>query len=218
MVFAVHIASTLNEMLRYHIKQISLITQHSLCNMQLIMWTITFELSMVTTLHGMGMIAVITPAIECTKSIPRVKATFKDIAKVGRVPIRFHKEGFGMNAVKYEHLCNMKAQDTTADLDILWKSSILFGSARPAWSGMMQFVHDGDHPGKASVMFLPMIDMNPTDVSCIYSTLLFVSEHAHHHSVKPIITFDQPLWWKANNYCHRTRLEKHSPQSRWISH
>ena len=25
-------------------------------------------------------------------------------------------------------------------------------------------VHDGDHPGKSSVMFLPMIDMNPTDV------------------------------------------------------
>ncbi len=84
----------------------------------------------------MGMIAVITPAIKCTKSIPRVKATFKDIAKVGRVPIRFHKERFGMNAVKYEHLCNMKAQDTTADLDILWNSSILFGSARPAWSAV----------------------------------------------------------------------------------
>ena len=146
------------------------------------------------TFHGMGMITVITPAIECTKSIPRVKATFKDIAIVGRVPVRFHKEGFGINAVKYEHLCNMKAQDTTADLDILWKSSILFGSAWPAWSGMMQFVHDGDHPGKASVMFLPMIDMNPTDVSCIYS---FVSEHVHRHNVKPIITFDQPLWWKA---------------------
>ena len=49
---AVHIMkySNLNEMLRYHINQISLITQHSLCNMQLIMWTITFELSMVTTL------------------------------------------------------------------------------------------------------------------------------------------------------------------------
>ncbi len=46
-------------------------------------------------------------------------------------------------------------------------------------------------------MFLPIIDMNPTDVSCIYSTLLFVSEHAHRHNVKPIITFDQPLWWKA---------------------
>ena len=62
---------------------------------------------------------------------------------------------------------------------------------------MMQFVHDGDHPGKSSVMFLPMIDMNPTAVSCIYSTLMFISEHAHRYNVQPIITFDQPLWWKA---------------------
>jgi hypothetical protein len=60
----------------------------------------------------MGMIAVITPAIECIKSIPRVKYC--------KSTIRFYKEGFGMNAVKYEHLCNMKTQDTTADLDILW--------------------------------------------------------------------------------------------------
>ena len=44
------------------------------------------------TFHGMGMIAVIPPAIQCTKPIPRVKATFKDIAIVGRVSIRFDKE------------------------------------------------------------------------------------------------------------------------------
>ena len=118
------------------------------------------------------MIAVITPASQCTKLISRVKATFKDIEVVGQVPIQFHqKESFGMDAIMYEHLCNMMAQDKTADLDILWKSSFMFGSQRPAWSGVMQFVQrDGDHPGKSSVMFLPMIDMNPSDASCIYST------------------------------------------------
>ena len=61
----------------------------------------------------------------------------------------------------------------------------------------MQFVHQGDHPGKASVMFLPIIDMNPSDSTCIYSTLMFVSEHAQRHGATPILTFDQPLWWKA---------------------
>ena len=62
---------------------------------------------------------------------------------------------------------------------------------------MMQFVHDGDHPGNSSVMFVLMIDMNPTDVSCIYSTLMFISEHAHRYNVQLFITFDKPLWWKA---------------------
>ena len=120
------------------------------------------------TFHGTGMIVFITPENQCTKPIPRVKVTYKDVAIVGRVPLHFHKEErSGTWAIKFENLCSFKAQNQEADLDILWKSSTLFGSPRPSWSGMMQFVHDGDHPGKSSVMFLPMIDMNPTDVSCI---------------------------------------------------
>ncbi len=62
---------------------------------------------------------------------------------------------------------------------------------------MMQFVHEGDHPDKSSVILLPMIDMKSNDITCIYSTLKFIAEHAHHHWVTPTITFDQPLWWKA---------------------
>ncbi len=67
---------------------------------------------------------------------------------------------------------------------------------RPAWSGMMQFLHRWSF-WRASVIFLPLIDMNPSDTTCIYSTLKFISEHARHHDVTPIITFDRPLWWKA---------------------
>ena len=62
---------------------------------------------------------------------------------------------------------------------------------------MMQFVHRGNHPGQSSVTFLPMIDMSSSDLTCIFSTLKFVTEHARKHNVTPIITFDQPLWWKA---------------------
>ena len=35
------------------------------------------------TFHGMGMIVVITPENQCTKPIPRVKVTYKDVAIVG---------------------------------------------------------------------------------------------------------------------------------------
>ena len=127
-----------------------------------------------------------------------MKVTSKDIAIVGRVPIHYHREeSLGMTAVTYRKLHDMKASDPTARLDILWKTSIMFGAPRPAWSGMMQFVHRGNHPGKSSVMFLPMIDMNPSDVTCVYSTLKYIQDHAQRHDVSPIITFDQPLWWKA---------------------
>ncbi|WAR03768.1 hypothetical protein MAR_010326 [Mya arenaria] len=116
----------------------------------------------------------------------------------GKVPILFHKEeGQGTDTVTYQMLATMEAQDPTADMDLIWKTSILFASPRPTWSGMMQFVMHGNHPGKSSFIFLPMIDMNPSDATCIFSTLKFVSEHARRHHVKPIITFDQPLWWKA---------------------
>ena len=70
----------------------------------------------------------------------------------------------------------------------------------PAWAGMMQVIHQGNHKGKSSITFLPMIDMNPSDVTCFSSTLKFVSEHAQRHNIaNPIVTFDQPLWWKTFN-------------------
>ncbi len=42
-----------------------------------------------------------------------------------------------------------------------------------------------------------MIDMNSSGMTCLYSTLLYVSSHARHYGVTPILTFEQPLWWKA---------------------
>ena len=42
-----------------------------------------------------------------------------------------------------------------------------------------------------------MIDMDPGDMSCIYLTLLFVSAEASSLNVTPVVTFDQPFWWKA---------------------
>ena len=64
----------------------------------------------------------------------------------------------------------------------------------------MQSVHQGRHQDKSSVLFLPTIDMNPSDVTCVSPTLHFVSEHAKQHGIaNPIVTFDQPLWLKAFN-------------------
>ena len=150
------------------------------------------------TFHGMGMIAAVTPGTKKSNPILRKKVSSRDIAMVGQVPIKYHREeSLGMTAVTYGKLHDMKASDPTAHLDLLWKTSIMFGSPRPMWSGMMQLLHRGNHPGRSSVMFLPMIDMNPSDATCVYSTLKYIREHARRHDVTPIITFDQPLWWKA---------------------
>lgn len=48
------------------------------------------------------------------------------------------------------------------------------------------------------MVFLPMIDLSPSDPSCIFSTVLYVSDQAlQHKKTAAILTFDQPLYWKA---------------------
>ena len=47
------------------------------------------------------------------------------------------------------------------------------------------------------MIFLPMINLEPGNTDCIYSTLMYVSEHAARCGVTPVLTFDQPLWLKA---------------------
>ena len=51
-----------------------------------------------------------------------------------------------------------------------------------------------------NLTFLPIIDLSPSDMNCIYSTLKFVSEILQ--SEKAHSTFDQPLFWKASKIIH----------------
>ena len=39
-----------------------------------------------------------------------------------------------------------------------------------------------------------MIDMKPSDESCIHSAMLFVCNQAKKYSCTPFLTFDKPLW------------------------
>ena len=83
-------------------------------------------------------------------------------------------------------------------VDVLWELSLNFKDETPGWQGMMHIIHQGlDHPGQSSIVFLPMIDLYSGDKTCILSTLNFVCDLSSKHQVPPIITFDQPLYWKA---------------------
>ena len=148
------------------------------------------------TFHGMGIMATVTPNITAKQLVSRIVVTEKDIAAVSQIRITFHQKILNNNLFTFR-TPNDFENETNSCLDILWKSSILFQKPRPNWSGMMQIIHRGPHPGKSSTFFLPMIDLKPTDPTCIYSTLHFVAEHAKRHNSSPILTFDQPLYWKA---------------------
>ena len=52
---------------------------------------------------------------------------------------------------------------------------------------------------QSDVLLLLIIDLPPTDLTCIYSTLLFIQNQAKKMNIStPSLTFDQPLWYKAS--------------------
>lgn len=159
------------------------------------------------TFHGMGIIATVTPCSpKPSKPIPRGPVSPEQIAKIGNINIEFYKIPPSPTPLRYQPLNLSPIEDPTSQLDMLWKTSLLHQTTRPAWSGMMQTLHHGEYPGQSDVVFLPMIDLNPSDPSCIYSTLKFVSNQAKKQNVTPILTFDQPLYWKALTIIHAQPL------------
>jgi len=126
----------------------------------------------------MGIIASVTPGTKHSQLVPRANVNPDDISITGHIQIQHHRPVTQAIEIKYNSIVIRKAQDPTSNLDILWKTSLLSGLSRPAWSGMMQLSHRGIHPGPSSVTFLPMIDMSSSSPTCIFSTLKFASEHA----------------------------------------
>ena len=57
------------------------------------------------------------------------------------------------------------------------------------WSELIQRVLEGSYPGQSTITFLPMIDMQPTNMSCVYSTLYFASNLTAKYKVKPGLIF-----------------------------
>ena len=72
----------------------------------------------------------------------------------------------------------------------------------------MQRISHGDHLPSVAITLLPIIDLKPTDYTCIYSTLLFVINQSKKFNITtPSITFDQPLWLKATEIAIENSLD-----------
>ena len=76
-----------------------------------------------------------------------------------------------------------------------------------SWSGFIESVTTGQHPGVSYITFFPIIDLFPTDESCIYSTLVFIEQAKILNITTPYITFDQPLWLKSVEIVKAKSLE-----------
>ena len=162
------------------------------------------------TLHAMGILVATTGARGSSKDLP--KLVRQKISKVSEV-MHKHKgipmlayippDTSGLSKIMLKPRSELSSGYDTSDLakiNLLWHSAFFFKKHRPGWSGYMSEVCPGlrPHDGKADFTYCPIIDLDPTDMSCIYSTLMFVLSQAKTLNVKtPCLTFDQPLWLKA---------------------
>ena len=138
------------------------------------------------TFHGMGVISALyglgknmyTNVIKGNKE--RRKTSFIDHCGIDILPYsRSFKNGLTTFTLKpYVQLLSPYTPPDVLNYDMLWKTGYLFASKdlpRPNWSGFMQHVtHKFCNPGKASINFLPIIDLKSTDERCNYSTLVFI--------------------------------------------
>ena len=150
----------------------------------------------------MGIIPAATPAIEKMKFLAprRGKVTADEIIAIGRINIQFYPSNCNQyQFFTYEKLPCSSLNYPTSNLDLLWKTSFLLKPDRLGWLGMMQVFQEGDYPGKLSNVFLPVIDREPSDVSCIYSTGKFAHDRTAKYGITPVLRFDQPLWWEASS-------------------
>ena len=150
------------------------------------------------TFHGMGMIAAVTPGSFSFKTISSTVVSADELLSAGKIEISFyHQTEASKPCINLSELSEIGSSENTKKVSFLCQVTWPLRNPGPDWSGLMQMVSKGTYPGKSSFVYLPMIDMNPGDMSCIYSTLKYISNHAHRYQQTAVITFDQPLYWKA---------------------
>ncbi|KAK6186306.1 hypothetical protein SNE40_008368 [Patella caerulea] len=153
------------------------------------------------TFHGMGLIRAVTPRNQSSRSqtMPRKPVGLLDITEDTKIPVhQYHAANRLRSSLQFEKVCLDEIPIIDRKIDILWEMSFRYKSVSPNWSGMMHMIHANmQHPGKFSVYLLPMIDLQSSDKTCIYSTLRYICGIAHTNKIPAIVTFDQPLYWKS---------------------
>ena len=83
----------------------------------------------------------------------------------------------GLASVFYKPIVQLQYPYTLPSMlcsNLLWHSGWVFSHAkpRPNWSGFMQhiFCDSQNSVSKSEILYLPIIDLNPSDETCIFST------------------------------------------------
>ena len=173
------------------------------------------------SLHAMGIIVSTTGGnfSEMKRGLPSIprqrRLLASELVRNKGVPLlEYHhpQDVTGLSQLKFKKFSDLQTTlDRPVDcyLDLLWHALYFKRSVvpRPGWNGYMQMISTGQYPGQSAVNMLSIIDLDPTNISCIYSTLIFILEQAKTLNViNPVVTFDQPLWIKATEIVNVKKL------------
>ena len=131
------------------------------------------------TFHGMGIIVAVSPGIKtCTST--------------STTSVRLMLQSMTSSIRDYPKWMSKMQLPT---LTCFGKRLCCY--VHPDHAGLVSCNMSRLHPEPSTIKFLPMIDTDPSVLTCIYSTLKFVCAQAKRLGVTAILTFDQILWRKA---------------------
>ena len=141
--------------------------------------------------------------------VPRKPVSTLAVTEESRIDIiEYRFSRYAAKSIVFEQLPTYQLLES--NIDILWEISLNFSCTTPQWNGMMHILHQGEkHPGESSVRFLPMINLPSSDMTCLLSTLEYVYNLAYSHHFPAVLTFDQPLFWKASEIAHNAPEGSH---------
>ena len=145
--------------------------------------------------HGMGIVSMSTPYDRglsgkfTETAVPRLaRLNVADVVKNRGIPLLSYSlpEQSALSTLKFESIETLKFSSSSGApllYDLAWQFGRYVCDADrpcPNWSGFMQHVtvSNTDYFPSSDILMLPVIDLNPNDVSCIYSTLVFIEKQA----------------------------------------
>jgi len=172
------------------------------------------------TFHGMGIIAAGIVNSENIDKQQRIKRTrhgrrAEEIISKAKIPISWYDfpDTAALSKTCFKPIVKLQSAhmfSPNLGIDLFWQVSFISSpdENHTQWNGFMQLhQRNNSHPGKSEVFMAPIINLNPSDENCIYSTLLFIQRQATSMDIPTAsVTFDQPLWLKAHEIASSKNL------------
>lgn len=158
------------------------------------------------TFHAMGGIQCITPGscVKAETTVQRISAgSFCNTTSIREYAYPLKKRNTGLSKMIIKDLNEIEQVRSVSSFpstylhpyNYVWLSDI---QSQPGWSGFMtNLVTSSEECQRTYIMAVPFINLDPSNMSTIYTALQFAADQSKTQNQTCIVTFDQPLFLKA---------------------